>query len=613
MSAHDVGAAARPGTTRLLEAFGGPSPEVRLGQFVTPSLETEYRASRFERDRKLSRRVILTVAIVGLLLAVNDFRFAGSSTLLWALLAMRVLVTLTLVGIWIWLARITRPVLLDRSVTAVFLFLIALYAIVQSTRPPGLPGAVLISLGITFTVYLPTLLPTVNQLWIGAILCAVTLFCEALIGRSTGALLLYGGVAFAANVLGTAVSSYQQGGQRLQFATLLRTTLLGRYFEQLIDSSPNVIYVTELDGTVLLANRQTELSGVPPLPHPDIVRTAMRVERDERVVGQDGVERWFHTVQVPFAQPDGGMHVVGISTDITERQKADEERRVLEAKVQHAQKLESLGVLAGGIAHDFNNLLAVIMGNASYAGIVVAQNPEAVSAIREIDQAAQRAADLVEQMLAYAGQGNFAIGPLDLSTVVREMSALLRPVIGTIACRLELDDAWITGDASQIRQIVMNLMTNAADAVGAGGGTVTLRTGMRRVSTAHIVNAVVSDGFTPGICASLEVSDTGIGMDADTLSRIFDPFFTTKFTGRGLGLAAVLGIVRRHRGALNVVSSPGKGTTFTVWLPLAEVPSAREHRADAPDDVLQDVAAAMARRNARNRQAASARGSVTRD
>ncbi|MFN7916616.1 MAG: ATP-binding protein [Vicinamibacterales bacterium] len=611
MADHDE-SGARPRIGSLLSAVGGPDPALRMGQFVVPELEAEYRASRFERDRRLTRRVIIGVAGVCSVLAVNDYRFAGTSGVLWALLSLRLLATGILVVLWRRLARASRPESLDRIVTGAFLTLIALFGIVQSTRPPGLPGAVLISLGITFTVFLPTLLPTMHQLAIGATLCLVTLVSEAVMGRTPLALLTYGMVAFAANVLGTVVSFYQHGGQRLQFSALLRSGLLGRYFERLIDTSPNVIYVTDPEGHVLFANRQTRLSGIRPVTFEEVVRSGQRVERDERIVDQDGVVRWFHTVQVPFAQPDGRTHVVGISTDITERLKADEERRLLEAKVQHAQKLESLGVLAGGIAHDFNNLLAVIMGNASYAGIVASQNPEALGAIREIDRAAQRAADLVEQMLAYAGQGHFAIGALDLSAAVREMSALLRPVIGNIACRLELDEAWVTGDVSQIRQIVMNLMTNAADAI-AGGGHVTLRTGARKVTAADLQAATVAEGFTPGICAMLEVQDTGVGMDAATLARIFDPFFTTKFTGRGLGLAAVLGIVRRHRGALRVTSTPGKGTTFTVWLPRAEAPSGAPPLADTPDDVLVQVAEAMARRGVPQGSPARAAGPRQRD
>lgn len=181
MADHDE-SGARPRIGSLLSAVGGPDPALRMGQFVVPELEAEYRASRFERDRRLTRRVIIAVAGGCLLLAVNDYRFAGTSGVLGTLLSLRLLATGILVVLWRRLARASRPESLDRIVTGAFLTLIALFGIVQSTRPPGLPGAVLISLGITFTVFLPTLLPTMHQLAIGATLCLVTLISEAVVG-----------------------------------------------------------------------------------------------------------------------------------------------------------------------------------------------------------------------------------------------------------------------------------------------------------------------------------------------------------------------------------------------------------------------------------------------
>jgi len=254
-----------------------------------------------------------------------------------------------------------------------------------------------------------------------------------------------------------------------------------------------------------------------------------------------------------------------------ERKLAEDERLRLEAQIQHSQKLESLGVLAGGIAHDFNNLLTGILGNADLALLSEPAESQVVQSVREIKKTAERAADLSRQMLAYSGRGSFIIETIDLNAVVREMGNLLDVSISKRAVlTYELMDSLpvIVGDATQIRQVLMNLITNASDAVGDGDGLLTIRTGRRHCDRAYLAETYLDDQLPEGDYVYLEVEDTGCGMDEETLQKMFDPFFTTKFTGRGLGLAAVLGIIRGHRGAIDVSSEVGHGTVFRVLFPM---------------------------------------------
>ena len=259
-----------------------------------------------------------------------------------------------------------------------------------------------------------------------------------------------------------------------------------------------------------------------------------------------------------------------------------DERRRSEEQMRNAQKLESLGVLAGGIAHDFNNLLVGVLGNAGLALLELPEDSSARQPIRDIEISAQRAAELTRQMLAYAGRGRFRVEPVDLSSIVEEMSLLLRRVISRqtqLSLRLAGQVPSVVADVTQLRQVVMNLITNASDALGDAAGTVTLETGTVNADRAMLASTYLNEELPPGPYVYLEVSDTGSGMDPATSARIFEPFFTTKFTGRGLGLAAVLGIVRGHKGAISVRSSPGEGTTFRVLLPAS---TSTVGAADAP-------------------------------
>ncbi len=260
------------------------------------------------------------------------------------------------------------------------------------------------------------------------------------------------------------------------------------------------------------------------------------------------------------------------------------EQRRSEAAVRHAQKLESLGVMAGGIAHDFNNLLAVIMGNASLAREEMEPGGIAAACLEDVTKAAERAGDLTEQLLAYAGKSDLVLEELDVSRVIREVADLISLSIPKgVGVHYALGESLpaVMGDASQLRQIAMNLVMNGAESIDEEGGTVLVET--RQVTPGR--EKLLEEQFgalNPGPKLMLRVSDSGGGMDEFTRSRIFDPFFSTKFAGRGLGLAATLGIVRSHRGTLHVESAPGVGSVFTVLLPCLETPVRPEAGGEPP-------------------------------
>jgi signal transduction histidine kinase/ActR/RegA family two-component response regulator len=256
--------------------------------------------------------------------------------------------------------------------------------------------------------------------------------------------------------------------------------------------------------------------------------------------------------------------------------RSDDERQALEIQLQHGQKLESLGVLAGGIAHDFNNLLVAILGNAGMAMMEMPPGSPLLPRLEEIQHAAQRAAELVNQMLAYSGKGRFVLRACNLTEIAGEVAGLLRTAIGGVDVELRAvaELPAVDADPSQMRQVVMNLMTNAADAIPGGAGRIVLTTGTMDADAAYLAEAEVGRDAVPGRFVFVEVKDSGCGMDRATRSRIFDPFFTTKFAGRGLGLAAVLGIVRRHRGAIAIDTEPGQGTTFRVLFPASHAAAA---------------------------------------
>lgn len=302
-----------------------------------------------------------------------------------------------------------------------------------------------------------------------------------------------------------------------------------------------------------------------------LLKTGEPVTIQYRLLDKDNNIHHLEQRSSPFRDANGKIvGVISVARDITERILAEEERRALEAQVQHLQKLESLGILASGIAHDFNNLLVGIMGNAGLALGKIPPDSAAVPYLEKIESTSRRAADLTREMLAYCGKGNFCVGPVHLGSLVCEMGNLLEASIGKgVVIKYDFSEniPLIQGDAAQIQQIVMNLITNASDAIGDTEGLITVRLYVTYCRKDDLISAYHTESAEEGEYVCLEVSDTGAGMDEATRLRIFDPFFTTKHAGRGLGLAAVLGIVRAHKGAIKVVSKPGKGSTFTVLFP----------------------------------------------
>jgi signal transduction histidine kinase len=338
----------------------------------------------------------------------------------------------------------------------------------------------------------------------------------------------------------------------------------------LIEACPLAITDFRLDGSVRKSNAAADAMRL--RDNPECRALAERAGRGESVPATeltcdvDGKTLYLHVWASPTltqdARPDG---VVMMAANVSER-------KALEAHVQQNQRLESLGVLAGGIAHDFNNLLTGVLGNASLLQDRFQPGSREARAAGDLIGAGQVMAKLTSQMLAYAGRSRFYVKPLDVSSEVRQIASLVQASIPkNVRLSLTLGEGLpaVEGDSSQIQQVVMNLVINGAEALGSRQGAVEVRTLARRAEPAELSAGVTHPPAPAGEYVVLEVSDTGIGMDEDTKARIFDPFFTTKFTGRGMGLSAVLGIVRAHHGALIVESRPGSGTTFRVFFPCS--------------------------------------------
>jgi ligand-binding sensor domain-containing protein/signal transduction histidine kinase/CheY-like chemotaxis protein len=293
---------------------------------------------------------------------------------------------------------------------------------------------------------------------------------------------------------------------------------------------------------------------------------------------------------------DGSTVWTGVLMDATAERRAEAERAALESKMLQAQKAESLGIMAGGVAHDFNNLLVGVLASADLLRYEATLDERAEETVGHIRTSALRAAELTRQMLAYAGKGRLVVERVDLSELVSEMLTLVRSAVPRT---IDLDfaavpaPAFVEADATQLRQVVMNLVTNASEAIADGAGSVTVRVGVeRRAQRALDLLHAADDMPREGPYVMLSVADNGCGMDAALLERIFDPFYSTKFTGRGLGLAALLGIVRAHHGGVKVESTPSAGTRFLVYLPLAKAEKAAEESSkNAADEPTPSAAA----------------------
>jgi PAS domain S-box-containing protein len=405
----------------------------------------------------------------------------------------------------------------------------------------------------------------------------------------------------------------------------------------LVDNLPDGVFVKDTAGRYRLANqahrRQLGLGSNEELAHRTVADLApgawaeLDVEEDRRIIASGtpildrehvipaGMETVrLVTSKVPGSDPGGVVTgLVGVTRDVTAVREAEEARRLLDQQLQETQKLESLGVLAGGIAHDFNNLLTGVLGNISLARLQL-HDPEATGAhLDGIETSAIRAADLCQQMLAYAGKGRFHLQRLDLGVLVSDLLPLLRlSVAKGISLRVDLEPGLpaIRADPTQMRQVVLNLVTNGSDAIS-GAGTIEIRV-FGVGSDAAVLGELVPpiDPESASDYVVLEISDTGSGMTPEMQARVFEPFYTTKFTGRGLGLAVVHGIVRGHRGGVRVESAPQLGSTFAVALPAIPEPAEPLSRLSPPaeawagtgvvlvaddEEVVREVAATMLR------------------
>ncbi len=282
----------------------------------------------------------------------------------------------------------------------------------------------------------------------------------------------------------------------------------------------------------------------------------------------------------PIMDGNGKVHhQICIDRDITEAKQRDRQ-------MEHTQRLESLGILAGGIAHDFNNLLTAILGNASMAERSMDNGGDLRTHLNRINEASQRAAELCKQMLAYSGKGHFVIKPVNLSELVGDMTRLMEVSLSKqvqMRYDLQADLPLIDADPAQIHQVILNLITNANEAIGDRHGEILFSTGVMQAKRKYLAATRTGEQLPAGEYVYFEVSDSGCGMDKATMEKMFDPFFTTKFTGRGLGMSAMLGIIRGHHGAILVDSKPGKGSTFRVLLPVSAESATQQHAAAAAD------------------------------
>ncbi len=367
---------------------------------------------------------------------------------------------------------------------------------------------------------------------------------------------------------------------------------------EIIELSPISMAIVSMDGTIEQINRRAiETFGYSPDDIPNMERwwaqaypdesyraevfaqwmglvgkaiaEKSEIERSEyRVTCKDGTVKTTLIFGIPVSDK-----VFVMFDDITERKRAEEERLQLEQQFLQAQKLESLGIMAGGIAHDFNNLLQSILGNMELAARTLPQNSDPHKYITRALNSGQAAVHLTSLMLAYVGKGFLAKKDLDLNELVRVNADMLKTTVGS-AISLELslsqESPKILADEAQIQQVIMNLLTNAAESIEKQPSIIRLTTGIQNCDQACLAASLLDKKPEPGRYVFLEISDTGCGMSAETMKRLFDPFFTTKFTGRGLGMSAVMGIMKSHDGALFVQSAPGKGTTFRTLFPASE-------------------------------------------
>jgi two-component system cell cycle sensor histidine kinase/response regulator CckA len=377
-------------------------------------------------------------------------------------------------------------------------------------------------------------------------------------------------------------------------------------FRSLLDSALDAMVIVGDDGTIGLVNAKTEalfgysrqeLVGEPvELLVPERFRGAHRsslgsyfasprlrpmgIGLDLFGLHRDGREFPLEISLSPV-ETQAGVVVLAAIRDVSERKASERDAQHLAAKHEdfalklvETQKLEALGVLAGGIAHDFNNLLGVVLGNTSLALQTLPADSPLRPMLEQVEQAARRSAELAKQMLAYSGKGMFVVQPIALPELVQGIAELIGGVISkkaVLTSTFDPDTPTVEGDVTQLRQVVLNLLTNASEALGDEPGTIALSTGAVEIDHSTLAEYQLSEALPAGRYAFLEVADSGSGMDAETRAKLFEPFFSTKFVGRGLGLAAVQGIIRGHGGAIKLSSELGRGTFFKVLLPAVAV------------------------------------------
>lgn len=309
-----------------------------------------------------------------------------------------------------------------------------------------------------------------------------------------------------------------------------------------------------------------------------------------QLLRRDGSPAQVFCCHVLSARDEQTPVMFSVALDVSPLKRAEEDRRVFEERLRKTQRLESLGILAGGIAHDFNNLLMGVLGNADLLLENAGLNSEIRECLENIRSAASRAAELSRQMLAFSGREQVSAKPVSLNGLITELSGLLESSVSpVVSLRYDLEGGLppVDADPVHLKQIVMNLVLNATEAIVDRPGLITVRTGMLAATHQELSASFVDDHLPGGDYVALDVRDNGCGMDPETSSRMFDPFFSTKFTGRGLGLSVVLGLIRSHHGAIRVISLPGKGTDIRVLLPCSKT------AAVVPPNPITDVSVAQ--------------------
>jgi PAS domain S-box-containing protein len=359
-------------------------------------------------------------------------------------------------------------------------------------------------------------------------------------------------------------------------------------WRSLVSNTPDTIINLDRNGTILFINHtvpgytvegtigKTVYDFIPPEKHDitmksieTVFKTGESVNFETSVIGPDNNLLWYSTRLGPIKEGEKIIGAAQISTNITERKQAEEEKARLEKQLRRAQKLETIGTLASGIAHDFNNILAPILGYTDMALLRLEQTDPLYENLQHVLKSAYRAKDLVEQILLFSTQIEKERKPLNLQVLVKEALKLLRPSIPTtieIRQRIDAPCAKVRADATQVHQVILNLCTNAWQAMEEKGGTLSIELNQKKVDP---VTAKLHPNLKEEEYVCLSIIDTGHGMNEETLDRIFEPFFTTKTVekGTGLGLSVVHGIVRSHKGDILVYSEPGKGAAFHVYLP----------------------------------------------